>query len=75
MTMTRACKTCQWWDAPALGDGLLGYCHGSPPTAIRDAVSEWPVTEDQDWCGAHQICAELVGGDVRKPHPHQDGEA
>jgi len=69
--MTRACKTCQWWFS---GYENVGSCHARPP-AVDQGRSLFPVTEDQDWCGSHQIRAELVGGDVRKPHPHQDGEA
>ena len=38
--MTRACKTCQWWDAPALGDGLLGYCRQGFEPELAAELSE-----------------------------------
>mgnify|MGYP001198079507 CR=1 FL=1 len=70
--MTRACKTCQWWFS---GGGSEGVCRGGPPTTFRPLGYNWPTTRADDWCGVYQVRAALIGGDVRKPHPHQDGEA
>lgn len=71
--MTRACKTCQWWRAwPE--DSQYGVCLAHPPS-VDQGAAVWPTTNADAGCGAHQIRAELVGGDVRKPNPHQDGEA
>jgi len=61
----RACKTCQWW-RPIPASGPNGECRAAPP-AVDQGTSVWPTTGATDWCGAHQVRADLVGGDVRSP--------
>jgi hypothetical protein len=53
--MTRACATCAWWDANDAGDA--GFCrrYAPRPTVghLGSIASDWPVTEDTDWCGEY----------------------
>jgi len=71
MSTSRACKTCQWWlPNSGLADATLGLCRAHPPT-VDGGVTRWPVVHADDWCGTHQIRAELVGGDVRNPRSQE----
>lgn len=63
MRQSRTCETCQWWD-------LIGACHAGPPSVDEGKVA-WPFTHANDWCGAHQVRADLVGGDVRTPRSQE----
>ena len=53
--MTRACQSCQWWDATTHWHDKRnsGLCRIYPP--VRNDTDHddwgWPVTYDEDWCG------------------------
>lgn len=60
------CLTCRWWFDL---DGEQGECRRHPPTVVpifAEAMSSWPITHDDEWCGEWQPVGRPVlvsGGD------------
>lgn len=59
------CSTCRWWFR--LDDH--GECRRHPPTVVpifSEAMSSWPITNHEEWCGDWQPVGRPVlvsGGD------------
>jgi len=56
------CKVCRFWTAfrGRNGEGGYGECRIRAPRVVRDegvAVTHWPSTHRDDWCGQYSACA------------------
>ena len=68
--MTGTCSDCRWWNELATNEKrATGACRINPPVAVVAVKwvpkwfgsvtkmrwhAEWPVTDEDDWCGEHQ---------------------
>lgn len=62
------CTTCRWWYRL---DDESGECRRHPPTVVpifAEAMSCWPITHDDEWCGEWQPAGKgpvlVSGGDA-----------
>ena len=60
------CCSCRYWDRrEPEGDNdpcLVGHCRRDPPVVV-DPIQPgaWPITSDDDWCGAWELNDPLEG--------------
>ena len=54
---TRKCGNCMWWShIEGIVSEQLGGCRGAPPHVNdHDNYARWPVTGENDWCGAFRM--------------------
>ena len=64
--MTRTCATCAHWDT--VPDAERGLCRRFAPRPVvgqtGSIATDWPVTEDTDWCGEHTPTSTLTSEDT-----------